>query len=78
MSSIKKSHGSEEAGSLVTHLESLVHALKAADIVKLLGLSKTQVYRMSEEGRIPCFYIGTSLRFDPGVVAKWLKGKQGG
>jgi excisionase family DNA binding protein len=76
MPSTNKNHRSGEAGSLISHLESLTNALKAADIVRLFGLSKTQVYRLAEDGRIPYFYIGTSLRFDPGTIAQWLRSKQ--
>jgi excisionase family DNA binding protein len=69
-------HDNSGAGSLIRHLETMVTAMKASDVAKLLSISRTQAYRLAERGKIPCFYVGTSLRFDPGVIALWLKEKE--
>ena len=37
--------------------------LTISEVAKLLHLSKSTVYKYSENGKIPSFKIGTSLRF---------------
>jgi hypothetical protein len=39
--------------------------------------SERQVYTPAAEGRIPCFKIGNSIRFDPGALVAWLRQKMG-
>jgi excisionase family DNA binding protein len=58
--------------SLVDHLESMDHALTADELGRLLSISRATIFRMAKAGRIPSFRIGTCVRFDPRVVAKWL------
>jgi excisionase family DNA binding protein len=65
-------------GSLIRHLETRITAMRAGDVAKLLSFSPTQVYRMAETGKLPCFRIGTAVRFDPGIIAKWLREKRPG
>ena len=48
-------------------------ALKVADLAKLLSVSQRQVYKLVQEGKIPHFKVGKSLRFDPDTIAAWLE-----
>jgi excisionase family DNA binding protein len=53
-------------------LESKDHALKAGELAKLLGVTRQHIYKMAAASVIPCFRIGTAVRFDPKQVAEWL------
>jgi len=44
-----------------------------SEIAALLAVSERQVYKLAVEGRIPCFKIGNSIRFDPSAIAAWLR-----
>ena len=44
-------------------------ALTMSDVASLLNISERQVYKLAAEGRIPCFKIGNSIRFDPGRLS---------
>lgn len=59
--------------SLADLIEKTGHALTANEIAAILGLSHQTVFRMAKAGRIPCFRIGTCVRFDPFTVAAWLR-----
>lgn len=53
-------------------------ALTAAELAPLIGVGRTAMYELAAEGRIPCYRIGTMLRFDPVQVAQWLREHQVG
>jgi excisionase family DNA binding protein len=61
-----------------TKLMSFERALKARELAKILALDKNTVYAHTRENRIPCFRIGTSVRYDPSVVAEWWDGQRVG
>jgi len=52
-------------------------ALLLAVVASLLKISERQAYKLAAEGRIPCFKIGYSIRFDPGALVAWLQQKMG-
>jgi len=52
-------------------------ALTVSDVASVLNISERQVYKLAAEGRIPCFKIGNSIRFDPGALVAWLRHKMG-
>jgi excisionase family DNA binding protein len=52
-------------------------ALTVPDVASLLNISERQVYKLAADGRIPCFKIGNSIRFDPGALVAWLRQKMG-
>ena len=62
---------------LADSLEKRATALTVADVAALLNISERQVYKLAAEGRIPCFKIGGSVRFDPSAFAAWLRQKMG-
>jgi excisionase family DNA binding protein len=59
--------------SLADRLESFGHALTATQLATLLAVSKIVIYKLAKANRIPSFRIGTCVRFDPTVVANWLR-----
>jgi excisionase family DNA binding protein len=63
-----------EPKSLADQIESYQRALKAAELAELLSVSKITIFKLARAGRIPCFHVATSVRFDPRAVAKWLRG----
>jgi excisionase family DNA binding protein len=68
------------ATSLVTPrvieaLEGREEAMKARELAKLLGVTRQHVYKMAAEGLIPSFRVRSAVRFDPLLVAEWLRRK---
>jgi excisionase family DNA binding protein len=62
-----------DATSLPDQIERIPHALTAAELANWLAVSPISIYKLSKAGRIPCFRIGTCVRFDPRTVANWLR-----
>ena len=52
-------------------LRSYHRALTAREIAEILHLHPVTVYRKAKAHLIPCRFIGTAVRFDPGVIAQW-------
>ena len=63
----------EKAISLADKIEKLGRALKAGELALLLGVSRITIFKLAKAGRIPCFHVGTCVRFDPKEVAEWLR-----
>ena len=59
--------------SIADQIEKTDHALTAEDLAELLSVSKVTIFKQAAAGRIPCFRIGTCVRFDPRAVAAWLR-----
>jgi excisionase family DNA binding protein len=47
--------------------------LTVAQLKTLTGFGRTTIYDMVAAGQIPYLRIGTSIRFDPIVIARWLR-----
>jgi excisionase family DNA binding protein len=47
-------------------------ALTVEQLAVLLSMSKRTIYEHAASKRIPCFKIGSSVRFDPDELANWL------
>jgi len=62
-----------DTNSLPDRIEKFDHALTAVELAKLLAVSRVTVFKLARAGRIPCFRIGTCVRFDPRAVANWLR-----
>lgn len=60
---------------IVRNLENREHALRAAEVARLLGVTRQHIYKMAADGTIPSFRIGTAVRFDPKHLAEWLRRK---
>jgi len=48
-------------------------ALTADELASMLTVSRITIFKQAKEGRIPSFRIGTCVRFDPKMVAQWLR-----
>jgi excisionase family DNA binding protein len=59
--------------SLADQIEQTGHALTANELASILAVSHVTIFKQAKAGRIPSFRIGTCVRFDPVVVAKWLR-----
>jgi excisionase family DNA binding protein len=58
---------------LAALIESFDTALTVNQLAKILAVSAMSIYRRAAAGLIPCFHQGSSVRFDPGDVAAWLR-----
>ena len=61
--------------SILEQIEKMNRALKSKDLEEMLALSKATISREVASGRLSCFRIGSSLRFDPKSVADWLRSR---
>jgi len=59
--------------TLADRIEETGHALTAKEIATVLSVSRITIFKQARAGRIPSFKIGTSVRFDPHSVARWLR-----
>lgn len=64
---------SDVNSSLADRIERFGRALRASELAELLAVSHITIFKHAKAGRIPCFRIGSSVRFDPKVVAGWLR-----
>ena len=60
---------------LPDYLETIDHGMTTTELAGLLGVSRSSIYDMAQAGRIPCYRVGTHVRFDPHIVAKWLRAR---
>ena len=49
------------------------NAMKVAEVAEMLQVSQRHVYKLVADGEIPFFKVGEALRFDPCLLADWLK-----
>jgi len=59
--------------SLADLVERKPRALRVGEVASLLNVSERLVYRMASERSIPSFRVCGSVRFDPAVLAHWLR-----
>jgi excisionase family DNA binding protein len=59
--------------SIADQIESLERALTAHELAEILSVSPVTVFKQAKAGRIPSFRIGTCVRFDPKIIADWLR-----
>jgi excisionase family DNA binding protein len=59
--------------SLPDRIERIGRALTADELARLLTVAKVTIFKQAKAGRIPSFRIGSCVRFDPKVVAQWLR-----
>ena len=56
-------------------VEQKKEALRVEDVARILDISVKQIYKMAAKGQIPSLKIANCVRFDPHVVAAWLRGQ---
>jgi len=62
-----------QPATLAEQIERLGRALTAKELARILSVSTITIFKQAKTGRIPCFRIGTCVRFDPRAVANWLR-----
>jgi excisionase family DNA binding protein len=60
---------------LPSYLETVDHGMTTGELAAVLGVSRRSIFDMAKAGRIPSFRVGSSVRFDPHLVAKWLRAR---
>lgn len=63
----------ELPNDLASILERQTGLLSAPELARSLGYGRTTIYEWIAAGRIPYIRIGSSIRFDPIVIAQWLR-----
>ena len=61
------------AQAIPDELEQVKHAMTAKELATVLSLSPKTVFKLAKAGRIPSFRVGTSVRFDPFTISRWLR-----
>ena len=64
---------SEVVSSLPDQIKRIPHARTAAELAQWLAVSPLSIYKVARANRLPCFRIGSCVRFDPRAVATWLR-----
>jgi excisionase family DNA binding protein len=59
--------------TLADQFDAISHALTAEDLAEKLQVTPTMIRKLAREGRLPSFRVGTAVRFDPKLVAAWLR-----
>lgn len=59
--------------TLADRIGRIEHALTAAELADLLNISRITIFKYAKTGRIPSFRVGTCVRFDPQLIATWLR-----
>jgi predicted DNA-binding transcriptional regulator AlpA len=55
----------------------MTKGLISADLLsQLLGQCKATTYKQAEQGILPSFRIGYTVKFDAAQIAQWLESKQ--
>jgi Helix-turn-helix domain len=59
---------------IIEMLENRTSAVKVSELARLLSVTPKHIYKTRAEGRIPgAFWVNHALRFDPQILAEWLK-----
>ena len=53
-----------------------VGLLTSRDLARMLQVSDRTLRRWVSERRIPCLRMGRLVRFDPGIVSRWLSARK--
>src|SRR4029077_14953999 len=61
--------------ALPDYLDTVDHGMTTTELAGVLGVSSRSIYDTAQAGRIPCYRVGTHVRFDPHIVAKWLRAR---
>lgn len=67
--------GREWTVRLIEVVEAKNEALRVRDVAQILGVSVQQIYKMAATGQMPCFRVASAIRFDPQIIAIWLREK---
>ena len=73
MQSCNPQRGTQQPMSLPDRIERIGRALTASELASMLTVARVTIFKQAKAGRIPSFRIGTCVRFDPKMVAQWLR-----
>lgn len=59
--------------TIADQIEMIDHLLTPTELGKLLGLSRKTLYAKAKAGTIPVTRLGGSIRFDPALIAEYLR-----
>jgi len=62
-------------GSMLDRFLERGTALTVAEVSELFAISTKRVYEMATSGQLPSFRVGLLWRFDPFVLAQWMRSK---
>jgi excisionase family DNA binding protein len=60
--------------SFIENIERGDRALLVPELAALLRVTPGTIYRLARQHAIPSFRIGGSIRFDPLVLSRWMRG----
>jgi excisionase family DNA binding protein len=60
--------------SFIENIERGDQALLVPELAALLRVTPGTIYRLARQHAIPSFRIGGSIRFDPLVLSRWMRG----
>ena len=63
----------DQQTTIIEKLKARTTAMKSGEVAELLGISVTLINGLVRKGAIPHFRVAGNARFDPAVLAKWIK-----
>jgi excisionase family DNA binding protein len=60
-----------QPSTLADRIERIGRVLTAKELAEILSVSTITIFKQAKAGRMPCFRIGTCVRFDPRAIATW-------
>ena len=61
------------AASIADSIEQFDHALTAPELARILNVHRLTIYRAAQTGTLKSFRVGNCVRFEPRVVAAYLR-----
>lgn len=58
--------------SIIEKLEAADGVMDVKPVAELLGVTGKTIYDLVKKGRIPCFHVGSAVKFDPLTLAHWV------
>jgi predicted DNA-binding transcriptional regulator AlpA len=59
--------------TLIESLEHRASVLRAREVAALFQVTPQHIYKMAAKGTIPSFKVAGAIRFDPRLLAIWLR-----
>lgn len=59
--------------SLADRIGQMKKLLSVQEVAELLGENQFTIYRRCKRGTMPHYRLGSSTKFDPAHLAKWLR-----
>lgn len=52
------------------------NVLTAPEVAAILQVNVETVYRLARKGELPCFHLGTAVRFSEKRILEWIHGEE--